>query len=130
MANIKNLQMWNDICADARISISKSMLGLKTTATYVPTQSVIDARTIEYTPQDGDRIRRILESPVNELAKAIGDFRPKEVPNGNYMLEVARSRDGQFVALLLQQFTRMSYEPVTKTLIFEGEAAKVISQLF
>lgn len=130
MANIKNLQMWNDICADARISISKSMLGLKTTATYVPTQSVIDARTIEYTPQDGDRIRRILESSVNELAKAIGDFRPKEVPNGNYMLEVARSHDGLFVALLLQQFTRMSYEPVTKTLFFEGEAAKVISQLF
>ena len=130
MANIKNLQMWNDICADARISISKSMLGLKTTATYVSTQSVIDARTIEYTPQDGDRIRRILESSVNELAKAIGDFRPKEVPNGNYMLEVARSRDGQFVALLLQQFTRMSYELVTKTLFFEGESAKVISQLF
>ena len=130
MANIKNLQMWNDICADARISISKSMLGLKTTTTYVPTQSVLDARTIEYTPQDGDRIRRILESSVNELAKSIGDFRPKEVPNGNYMLEVARSRDGQFVALLLQQFTRMSYEPVTKTLFFEGEAAKVISQLF
>ncbi len=130
MANIKNLQMWNDICADARISISKSMLGLKTTATYVPTQSVIDARTIEYTPQDGDQIRRILESPVNELAKAIGDFRPKEVPNGNYMLEVVRSRDGQFAALLLQQLTRMSYEPVTKTLFFEGEAAKVISQLF
>ena len=130
MANIKNLQMWNDICADARISISKSMLSLKTTATYVPTQSVIDARTIEYTPQDGDRIRRILESSVNELAKAIGDFRPKEVPNGNYMLEVVRSRDGQFAALLLQQFTRMSYEPVTKTLFFEGEAAKVISQLF
>ena len=130
MANIKNLQMWNDICTDARISISKSMLGLKTTATYVPTQSVIDARTIEYTPQDGDRIRRILESSVNELAKAIGDFRPKDIPNGNYMLEVARSRDGQFVALLLQQFTRMSYELVTKTLFFEGESAKVISQLF
>ena len=130
MANIKNLQMWNDICADARISISKSMLGLKTTTTYVPTQSVLDARTIEYTPQDGDQIRRILESPVNELAKAIGDFRPKEVPNGNYMLEVVGSRDGQFAALLLQQFTRMSYEPVTKTLFFEGEAAKVISQLF
>lgn len=130
MANIKNLQMWNDICADVRISISKSMLGLKTTATYVPTQSVIDARTIEYTPQDGDRIRRILESSVNELAKSIGDFRPKEVPNGNYMMEVARSRDGQFVALLLQQFTRMSYEPVTKTLFYEGDAAKVISKLF
>ena len=130
MANIKNLQMWNDICADARISISKSVLGLKTTATYVPTQSVLDARTVEYTPQDGDHIRRILEAPVDELAKAIGDFRPKEVPNGNYMLEVAHSRDGQFVALLLQQYTRMSYEPVTKTLFYEGDAAKIISKLF
>ena len=130
MANIKNLQMWNDICADARISISKSMLGLKTTATYAPTQSVIDARTIEYTPQDGDRIKRILETPTDEQAKAIGDFRPKEVPNGNYMLEIGCSRDGQFVALLLLQFTRMSYEPVTKTFFFEGDVAKVISQLF
>ena len=130
MANIKNLQMWNDICADARISIGKSMLGLKTTATYIPTQSVIDAHTVEYTPQDGDRIKRILESPVDELAKAIGDFRPQKVPNGNYLLEIARSRDGQFIVLLLQQFTLMNYEPVTKTLFFEGDEAKVISQLF
>ncbi len=28
MSNIKNMQMWNDICADARISISKSLFGL------------------------------------------------------------------------------------------------------
>ena len=42
MANIKNLQMWNTICTDARISISKSMLGLRTTATYIPSNSVID----------------------------------------------------------------------------------------
>ena len=46
MANIKTLQMWKDICADARISVSKSMLGRKTTAVYEPTQSVIDAYTI------------------------------------------------------------------------------------
>ena len=43
MANIKNLQMWNTICVDARISISKSLFGLHTTATYNPTNSVIDA---------------------------------------------------------------------------------------
>ena len=48
MANIKNLQMWNSICADARISISKSMFGLRTTATFSPTNSVIDANTFEY----------------------------------------------------------------------------------
>jgi hypothetical protein len=130
MANIKNLQMWKDICADARIRISKSLFGLKATAVYIPTQSVIDARTIEYTPQDGDRLRRILSAPREDLAEAIGGFRPKEVPNGNYLLEVASSRDGLFVALLLQQFTRMSYEPVTDTLFFEGDDAHIISQLF
>ena len=130
MANIKNLQMWNDICADARISISKSMLGLKTTAVYEPTQSVIDVRIIEYNPQDGDRLRHILSATREDLAEAIDGFRPKEVPNGNYMLEVCRSRDGQLVALLLQQFVRMSYEPVTDTIFFEGVDAQIISQLF
>ena len=63
MANIKNMQMWKDICADARIRIIKSLFGLKVTAVYEPTQSVIDVRTIEYTPQDGDRLRRILSAP-------------------------------------------------------------------
>jgi len=47
-----------------------------------------------------------------------------------YMLEVACSRDGRFVALLLQQFARMSYEPVTDTLFFEGDDAQIVSQLF
>ena len=130
MANIKNLQMWKDICADARIRISKSLFGLKATAVYKPTQSIIDVRTIEYTPQDGDCLRRILSAPREDLSNAIDGFRPKEVPNGNYMLEIACSRDGQFVALLLQQFTRMSYEPVTDTLFFEGNDAQLISQLF
>jgi hypothetical protein len=130
MANIKNMQMWKDICADARIRISKSLFGLKATAVYEPTQSIIDVCTIEYTPQDGDRLRRILSAPRENLAEAIDGFRPKEVPNGNYMLEVARSRDGLFVALLLQQFTRMSYEPVTDTLFFEGDNASIICQLF
>ena len=130
MANIKNMQMWKDVCADARISIKKSMLGLKTTAVYVPTQSIIDARTIEYSPQDGDRLRRILSTQKEDLAKAINGFRPKEVSNGNYKLEIIRSRDGQFIALLLLQFLQMSYEPVTSTLFFEGADAQIISQMF
>lgn len=130
MSNIKNMRMWNDICADARISVSKSLFGLRTTVVYEPTHSVIEARAIEYSPQDGERLRRILSAYKEDLAETIKGFRPKEVPNGNYMLEICRSRDGLFVALLLQQFTQMSYEPVTDTLFFEGIDAQVISQLF
>lgn len=129
MANIKNLQMWNDICADSRISISKSLFGLKTNVTYVPTQSAIEARTLEFSPEDGEHLKRIVENTNDNMVKAIGNFRPKEVSNGNYLLEVAKSQDAKFVALLLQQFVQLSYEPVTKTKIFEGDEAKAITKM-
>ena len=130
MANIKNMQMWKDICADARISISRSMFGLRTTATFSPTNSVIDANTFEYSPADGERLKRLLDTPREKLAEAIGNFRPKATVNGNYMAEVCASRDGAFLAVQLHQFIRMSYEPVTDVLVFEGYDARTIKQLF
>lgn len=130
MANIKNMQMWKDVCADARISISRSMFGLRTTATFSPTNSVIDANTFEYSPADGERLKRLLDTPREKLAEAIGNFRPKATVNGNYMAEVCASRDGAFLAVQLHQFIRMSYEPVTDVLVFEGYDARTIKQLF
>ena len=50
MANIKNLRMWDDIRNDSRVSIRKTMLGLKTTAIYQRTQSIIVAKTKKTTP--------------------------------------------------------------------------------
>lgn len=96
--------MWNTICADAHISVSKSLFGLRTTAVYNPTNSTIDALTIELSPADGEQLRRILCSSHEDLAKAIGNFRPKSVANGNYMAEVCASRDGAFLTVLLKQF--------------------------
>ena len=122
--------MWNDICTDSRISISKSLFGLRTTAVYQPTNSVLDAKTAEFSPADGERLRNILAAPVKDLSKAIGDFRPQQVVNGNYMAEFCASRDGKFFAIQLFHFARISYEPVTSTRIFEGEEADIIKQLF
>ena len=130
MANIKNLQMWKSICADSRIGISKSLFGLKTTITYLPTQSVINAKIIEYAQKDGERLLRILQTQQDKLSEAVSDFHPKEVYNGNYMLEVCSSSDGQFVGLLLKQFSQITYEPVTEALFFEGDKAKAINRLF
>jgi hypothetical protein len=130
MANIKHLQMWNTICTDARISVSKSLFGLRRAAVYNPTNSVIDVRTIKLSPSDGEHIKHILSTPREDLAQAIGDFRPKPVANGNYMAEVISSRDGAFLAVMLQQFVRMSYEPVTDVLVFEGDDARNIAKLF
>lgn len=130
MANIKNLQMGKTICADARISISKSLFGLRTTATYIPTNSMIDAMTAEYAPADGEQLKRLLDTPREKMAAAIAGFRPKATVNGNYMVEVYMSRDGAFLAVQLHQFARMSYEPVTDVLVFEGDEARTLSQLF
>lgn len=130
MANIKNLRMWDDIRNDSRVSIRKTMLGLKTTAFYQKTQSIIDVKTIEYTPLDGDQLRGILEVPVEKLESAIGDFHPIPVPNGNYLVELCSSKDGKFVALMLLQFQRMSYEPVTPVIVFEGKEAQLVRKIF
>lgn len=130
MANIKNLQMWNTICSDAHVSVSKSLFGLRTTATYTPTNSVIEARTIELSREDGEHIKHILTGSHKNMAEAIGDFRPKAATYGNYMAEVCASRDGAFVAVLLLQFLQLSYEAVTDVLIFEGDDARAVKQIF
>ena len=130
MANIKKLRMWDDICNDSRVSIRKTMLGLKTTVIYQKTQSIIDAKTIEYTPQDGDRLLSILEAPMEKLVEAIGDFHPIPVPNGNYLTELCSSQDGEFVAIMLLQFQRMNYEPATPAIVFEGKEAQVVRKIF
>ena len=130
MANIQNLQMWNDICTDVRIQISKSLFGMKTTATYKPTNSIINVSKLEYSPQDGEHLRNILSAPRATLSSIIGEYRPKPIVNGNYVLEVCRSRDDLFVCLLLTQYQQLKYKPVTDTLFFEGEEAQTICQLF
>ena len=130
MANIKNLQMWNTICADARISISKSLLGLCTTVIYNPSNSIIDANTYEYSPADGERLKHLLDTPHETLTSAIGDYHPKKVVNGNYLAEVCTSRDRAFLAVQLFQFAHLSYEPVSEALIFEGDTARAVRQLF
>lgn len=130
MANIKNLQMGSAICADSRIGISKSWLGLHTTVTYLPTNSVVDARVIGFSPQDGDCLRRLLTSPLIDLSKTVESFHPQPVENGNYLLEVCASRDGRFVALLLLHYVLLGYEPVTDVCFYEDKEAYLIGKLF
>ena len=130
MANIKNLQMWENICADARIRINKSMFGLRTTAIYGPTNSVIDANTYEYSPEDGKHIKRILEMPQEKMAEAINDYQPKTTDYGNYLAEVCLSRDKHFLIVQLFQFMKLNYEPATEVLVFEDKAAEMLARLF
>ena len=51
-----------------------------------------------------------------------------EEPQGP--VEVASSRDGAFLAVMLLQFIHMSYEPVTEVFVFEGDDARNVAKLF
>ncbi|MBO7120383.1 MAG: hypothetical protein J6W03_08720 [Bacteroidaceae bacterium] len=130
MANIKNLQMWNDICVDARISIKKSLFGFRTVALYNPTGSIIDAHVLELSSDDGEQLKHILSAPREEISKAVAGFRPKAITNGNYLAEVCTSRDGNYLAVNLLQFSIINYEPVTDVLVFEGDEARAVGKLF
>ncbi len=130
MANIIRMRMWESICNDARISIQKSLFGLRTTAIYTPTNSVIDANTFEYSQKDGAHIRQILDTPREKLSETIGDFHPTTCDYGNYMAEVGISRDRTFLAVQLFQYQTLNYEAVSKVMVFEGRDAVTVSSLF
>ena len=129
MVNIKSLQIWDEICTDARLSVSKSLFGLKTTAIYKPTGSKLDANIAGYSPSDGAKLKHIIETLHENPAKDLDDFRPKPIPNGNYQIEVCASLDGEYLAVMLYQFIHLGYEPVSGMHIFEGEKARLLKQI-
>lgn len=130
MANIKNLQMWDTICTDTRISVSKSLFGLCSKVVFKPTNSVIKAKVLEYSSEEGKRIKHILESPVEKLPTMVGESLLKSTPNGSYLAEVCASQDGVFVAIQLFQFSQLSYVPASDVMIYEGNNASLVMKLF
>ena len=88
------------------------------------------AKTIEFSPTDGERLKSILNTPKEKMSQAIGDYRPKSIVNGNYMMEICVSEDCEFIVLQLLQFNRLNYEPVSELHFFEGEDAKTIEKMF
>lgn len=130
MANIKNLQMWNTICADARIGVSKSLFGFCNKVVYNPTNSVVKAKVLEYSSEDGKRIKHLLESPIEKLATLVGESLLKPTLNGSCLLEVVASQDGAFAAIQLFQFSQLNYIPATDVMIYEGNDASLVMKLF
>lgn len=122
--------MWNTICADARIGVSKSLFGLCSKVVFKPTNSVIKAKVLEYSSEDGKRIKHILESHKEKLATMVGESVLKPTLNGSCLLEVVASQDGAFAAIQLFQFSQLSYVPATDVMIYEGNDASFVMKLF
>lgn len=129
MANFNKLWMAPTIRRDERIAIRKTMLGLCTRLTYLPTGSIMDVKQREYSRETGDRLRAIIDGEDCRFATALRQLNPQPTINGNYLLESVIARDHSMAVVQLLHFVNMNYEPVTEVLYYTGEQALALAEL-
>ena len=64
MSNIKNLEMADALSSKSYIRISNSFFGLFQKVIYVPTGSPIKVFTLEYSPEEGGRLEKLLSMQI------------------------------------------------------------------
>ena len=129
MPSLKDLEMAATVSAYKDIEIKKSLFSKK--AIYTPTQSVVKAMIIEYTPSDGERLARLLDMPLDKMAVEIDQKgAPKSAPIGHFRFEVCMSEDRQFCAIQLFRFVDFKNSPVFDARFYEGKDVEMIAKLF
>lgn len=128
MPSIKSLEMAATLSANDHIEIKKSLFSQK--AVYTPTSSPLNITIAEYSPADGERMAQLLRQPLSRLAEELkAKGCPSTTPVGQYRLEAAVSKDGQFAAVQLFRFNNFSYAAVSELLTAEGSDAAIVSSL-
>ena len=116
------------LSAYQHIEIKKSLFSTK--AIYTPTQSHVKAVILEYNPSVGERVKNLLDMPLDKMAADIlQQGKPVAGANGNFRLELCLSADHQFCALQLFRFGDFQYKPVFEPRFYEGEDVGYIIQL-
>lgn len=129
MAKFNSLEMAPTLSGDPRVSIKKSFFGTK--VVYGQTESKIQFFKKEYTAEVGKSIEIFLKNSLSEIAqKAKGKEKFESTGLGSYLLEGGLSEDAEFAAFRLYHYSQLRYNPVTEILVFEGESAKLVGQLF
>ena len=128
MSSIKNLDMAAAVSAYKNITIKKSLFSTK--AIYTPTNSIVKAMALEYSPSDGEKVQRLLDLPLDKMAADIEQKgKPRTGANGNFRLEVCLSDDRQFCALQLFRFADFSYRPLFEPRFYEGTDVEAVAML-
>ena len=131
MANVKSLEMAQEVFSNQHINVKKGFLGLSTIVTYQSTQSRVSALQLEFAPVDGPKIQTVLGLTGDKLVEQVKKTgQLSTVPNGNYRLDLVFSDDHQFAALQLFQFKQLGYEPVSRVFMLEGKDAEIVLTLF
>ena len=129
MSSIKNLDMAAAVSAYKNITIKKSLFSTK--AIYTPTGSTIKAMVLEYSPSEGEKVKRLLDMPLDKMTADIEQKgKPKTGVNGNFRLEICLSDDHQFCALQLFRFADLCYSSLYEPRFYEGTDVENITKLF
>ena len=117
------------VSAYKNITIKKSLFSTK--AIYTPTGSTVKTMALEYSPSEGEKVKRLLDMPLDKMTADIEQKgKPKTGVNGNFRLEVCLSDDHQFCALQLFRFADFSYRPFYEPRFYEGTDVEYITKLF
>lgn len=131
MANIKSFEIGTAVSNYDKVELRKSLFGLSASLVYKPTQSKIKAYQYEYTPAEGDKVEKLLNTPLASLPeklKSVGNI--EQVAIGHVRAEVCMSADRQFLALCLYRFYDSDFHPSTDLRIYEGIEAELVSKIF
>ena len=130
MAKINNLEMAEAVSSHPSIKIRHSFFGLIQSVIYEPSGSPVEIVVQDYSPDDGERLEKLLFLPLERLKSEIeSKGKPARTAIGNFRLEACLSRDHRFCALQLFRFVDFNYAPATEPLFYEGEAAETIVKL-
>ena len=131
MENISKMEMASALFSQIYIKTEKKFFGLKTKVTYTPTNSPVVGICLDYSPEDGQKIKEILVIPAGGLDVALQKLGHIETtPNGNFRLNLCYSQDHEFAAMHLQQFSGFEYHSVSGTRFAAGEEAKKLLDAF
>ena len=128
MANIKNMETAQQVLNHKNIAIEKSFFGLKTSIKYIPTGSNVKAEVYELTPNMGEKLIKILNTPEDKLEKAVAAAGKVEFSQiGHYILETFVSEDQAFVAMQVFRFVDFVNVPASDLVMYEGNSAAILA---
>lgn len=124
MENVKNMEMAKTVFGMNCIKVEKALFGLMTKVVYTPTNSPVVGVCLDFDPVNGEKVRHIIEVSPDKVESVVEkEGLPKACDNGNFRLSICYSKDCQFAALQLQQFSNFSYHQVGEIRFAEGELA-------
>lgn len=122
--------MAKTVAANPNIEVKKRLFGLFSHVVYKPTRSTVMAHRYEYTAEEGERLKGLLDAKGEVLEQKLKALEPlHHVDLGNIELQTCYSVDHRFAALQLMNYKDLCYVPVTDVHVFEGREAQLIIDL-